>query len=680
MNVSISTVAALGCGLCGLAAAAPRLLAPIYIEADAMSDAMLHNERIAGPESLRDIDAASALTRMPGTAVVRNGPQTGIVQIRGLSGDRVGIRVDGMTITPACPNHMDPPLHYADLSEGSLIKLFAGIAPVSEGGDSIAGALSVSRSAPQFAADGGSDTHGSIGTSYLGSQDATRLSSNLTHALGDMVFRYNGSASNAQDLRFPGGRVRDSGYDMTRHGFSAAWRTAGGFLEVDGGFSATRDAGTPALPMDMVSDDAWNLGIRQSEEFAWGTLEQRLYLHDIEHLMDNYSNRPVSGMAMKAPSTSRDMGWQGGVLLERGDAKLRFGVDLHRNEFDAEQIAVSTGLRRDMFDDNVRSRYGTYADWEHEWSAASITRIGLRSDLVTSDAGTVSNQIMPMGPILADQNAFNAADRSIDEWLVDAVAAWRYATDERTTWELAFAVKNRAPSLVERYLWTPLSASAGLADGRTYLGNPGLDPETAYQVSLAYETRGEAWQMRVTPFYQSVSDFIQGMPIARNDSNGKPVLQFQNIDRAELYGCEWVGGYTFTPEWSIELMASYVRGRNQETGDDLYRIAPLHGIADLAYRKHAWELHLESQWAAAQNDVSETQGESSSPGYGIFNLRVARTFDASIRVEVGIENLLDKRYADHLGGVNRVTTSDLAVGESIPGAGRFAYIAVSKEF
>ena len=38
-------------------------------------------------------DAAELLTRVPGAAVVRNGAQTGIVQLRGLFNERVRVRV-----------------------------------------------------------------------------------------------------------------------------------------------------------------------------------------------------------------------------------------------------------------------------------------------------------------------------------------------------------------------------------------------------------------------------------------------------------------------------------------------------------------------------------------------------------------------------------------------------------
>ena len=252
--------------------------------------------------------------------------------------------------------------------------------------------------------------------------------------------------------------------------------------------------------------------------------------------------------------------------------------------------------------------------------------------------------------------------------------------DENTGIELAAALKSRAPSLVERYLWTPLNASAGLADGRTYLGNLYLDPETSFQLALALTRKGEQWNAGITPFYQNIYDYIQGMPINRMDTNGKPVLQYDNIDRAELYGFELTGGWQFTEELAFDGSVSHVRGRNKDTGDDLYRIAPLHGIFDLSYRRDSWESHLEWVWANAQNRVSDLQDEKSSPGYGILNLRLAKTFSGAVRIEVGVENLLDKRYADHLGGVNRVTGGDLATGEHIPGAGRFAYVSLGWEF
>lgn len=310
----------------------------------------------------------------------------------------------------------------------------------------------------------------------------------------------------------PGGRVRASGYDTTAHDLTTAWRTSGGFVAVDFGFSATRDAGTPALPMDMIKDDAWRFGITQRENFNWGTLDSRLYLHDIDHLMDNFTLRPAPAMRMEAPATSRDYGWRADVTLPREAYRLRAGIDLHHNEFDARQVAVSgpnAGQTRDTFQNNRRSRFGAYFELERQHAARWSSRAGIRGDVVLSDAGVVGNGILPPpGPmrdaILADQASFNSADRSFSDFLPALTAALRFEPDEQTGIELAVALKSRAPSLVERYLWTPLNASAGLADGRTYLGNPGLDPEISVPVALEISRQGDSWHASFTPFYQNV--------------------------------------------------------------------------------------------------------------------------------------------------------------------------------
>jgi iron complex outermembrane recepter protein len=167
---------------------------------------------------------------------------------------------------------MDPPLHYAHPSGGDLVEMFAGISPVSAGGDHIGGALSLKSAAPVFADGRHFLTKGALGASFLGSQDAPMLSADLTFAKRTPAVQYRGSAATADDLRYPGGTVSASGYDSTSHDLTGAWRTAGGYIAVDVGFSATRDAGTPALPMDMIKDDAWRFGLTQKETYDWGTL------------------------------------------------------------------------------------------------------------------------------------------------------------------------------------------------------------------------------------------------------------------------------------------------------------------------------------------------------------------------------------------------------------------------
>lgn len=633
----------------------------------------LHDQRY------RATDGASLLKHSPGVAIVRNGSQTGLVQMRGLTGGRVKILLDDMSISPACPNHMDPPMHYVSASSDSELILTPGVTPVRFGGDSLSGTVRMVRPEPIFAESSAVVWSGELSANFLGSHNAYGGGVELGVANENAIFEYRGGWSTADDLRYPGGTVKGSGYESQHQDMDATFRTGNGYLVLDAGLTRTRDAGTPVLPMDMIVADSWHAGLRHVANFEHIKWESRLYVHSIDHVMDNFSLRNLPKMRMEAPSTSRDYGLRSAVEWSCDPTVWRVGVDLHRNDFDATQELVASGKERDMFADNRRSRLGAFVEMEHEWSDQWTGLLGLRGDYVSSQAGSVDSEFGPP-PVAADAAAFNAADRSHDDMLVDAAATLAFTPDEASRYEVSMGVKNRAPSLLERYLWTPLNASAGMADGRTYLGNTDLDPETSFQLTASASHQTDKWLVRFSPFYNKVHNYIQGSPIMRNDSAGMPVLQFQNFDWVDLYGAELVANYQFTQHVEFGVQFSYVRGENQETNDDLYRIFPLNGLVDLGWEDGRWAAHLELDWAASQHDVSDYNGESSSVGYALVHLRGACQISEDARIEIGVENVFNEEYSEHLSGVNRVAGSDVAVGDRIPGAGRFFYTSVSWAF
>lgn len=622
-------------------------------------------------------DVAGFLKDVPGAAVVRNGPQTGIVQLRGLSGDRVRVAVDGATITPACPNHMDPPLHYAAASGVQTLNVLAGITPVSAGGDNLGGAVQVDTLALRFATNASVFGFGEASTTFRSSNDGWDVAGQGGVADDSLGAVYQGSWQTGNDLRFPGGRVRDTSYDTQQHGVQTGLKTASGLWSVDAKLVRTRDAGTPALPMDMIEDDGWRVGLRHAGDYAFGSVEGRFYYHSIEHLMDNYSLRPPGAMRMFSPATSDDLGFALGTMLPRDAHSFGAGVDFHRNAFDAYQQNALNGLRQDTLNAAERSRVGCYAEWQAEWSDQWMTLVGVRSDTVMSETAEIGQSFAPSR---SDAAAFNAQDHSFTDPNFDAMACVRFAPNNSSSYELGLARKSRAPSLLERYLWTPLSASAGQADGRTYLGNLDLDPEVSHQVSASVRWFGRRWEVRLTPFYNQVSDYIQGTPISRLDSAGKPVLQFQNLSEVELYGTEAALQLALTTNLTFRTSASYVRGRNLENDDNLYRIAPLHGNVGLEYRLGGWHSRVEVEWAAQQDETSAYNDEPETPGYALLHFETGYRFNRHFLALVGVENIFDEHYADHLGGINRVTGSDVAVGERIPGAGRFVYVSANVSF
>ncbi len=120
-----------------------------------------------------------------------------------------------------------------------------------------------------------------------------------------------------------------------------------------------------------------------------------------------------------------------------------------------------------------------------------------------------------------------------------------------------------------------------------------------------------------------------------------------------MYGVDLEAGYTFTDNIRFDAGLNYVRGRrvNAPTGDtDLYRIAPLNGRIQLTYEQSGWMGAIEGVFYADQGDVAGYNNELRTKGYSILNLRGKYEPYPGVVIGTGIENVLDSKHFDHLGG------------------------------
>ena len=627
-------------------------------------DATEGNMRLPG-------DVAELMTRVPGAAVVRNGAQTGIVQIRGLFNERVRVRVDGMNITPACPNHMDPPLHYAGLEGLDALDVIVGATPVSQGGDSIVGSVEARTRPLDFAAGPGWRPSARVEAGYASGNNAQQFALEAGAANDVLSLRYLGGYQDAGNYDSADGEVATTGYTSRRNTLGAAYKHGSGVWELEAGTHRADDVGTPTLPMDMVRDDADRVRLGFRGDTPLGALEAQVYRHEIDHLMDNYSLRPLmmGRPRMEAPSTSDDTGLALALANPAGKGTMKWGAEFFLNDLDVYQRNVDSSMLQDTFNDAERDRYALYGEWDGEIAPRWRLNAGVRGEVVRMDTGEIENSFM------ADPSAFNAADRSISDTNLDATMALRYALRSDLSLEGALTRRTRSPSVLERYLWTPLSASAGQADGRTYVGNLELDPEVAHGVDLGIRLAQPGLRGKARVFWQDVSDFIQGQPTMMLDMNGLPVLKYSNVN-AQLWGGE---ASLNRQLGALDLGAwvSYVRGENTDNDDNLYRIAPLRGGFSADYRQARWNAGGEWLLSARKDRVAEYNGEQETPGYGVVNLYAGYSPLKDLDFTAGIDNLFDKLYYDPLAGVNYVMGSSVPVGGVMPAMGRSLYVKMA---
>ncbi|MGR8921125.1 MAG: TonB-dependent receptor [Gammaproteobacteria bacterium] len=643
-----------------------------------------------GLAPLAETNTALLLRRVAGANVNFNGTLAGIAQYRGMFGSRVNTAIDGMEIGNACSNNMDAPLHYLPRTFVDHLEVIRGIAPVSSGLETIGGTVVAESTRPEFGAGDSFELTGDIAAGGQSVDDGYSVSGNF--GLANARHRLHAAASREDggNREFGDGTIRPTRYERNAFDLGYAWAHAAGTFTVDYRRNDTSEAGTPALPMDDVYSDADLVRSRYTHAAGDLNVSLELYWNGIEHLMNNYRLRQAPpGRRRDNLADADTLGWRVQLATPWAGAELRLGSDGHLFDYDS---TITSPDNPDFFVRNFdgveRDRYGLFAEWEHAGLGPWHVELGLRWTHVASDADQVDASMASMRPPLAMlRDRFNAADRSRHENHVDFAAVATYAVHEHLAFEMGVARKNRSPSHQERYLWLPLEATAGLADGNLYVGDVALDKETAWQFELGADWQLGRFGMAPRAFYHHVDDYIQG--IAATDPlvimiatmNGDPTpLRFANVD-ARLWGVDAEWSLALTDTWHLDGILSWVRGERRDVDDDLYRIAPLNALVDLSYRRERWSVTLEGELYAAQNDVSVTNGEPGSPGYALLNLYAQYELPrVGLSLSGGIENLLDKTYRPHLNGLNRVAESDVALGARIPGDGINAFVQVAWRF
>ncbi|MEQ9003919.1 MAG: TonB-dependent receptor [Pseudomonadales bacterium] len=633
-------------------------------------------------------DSALLLRKAVGANVESNGPITGIAQIRGMSRARIGAHIDGAVISPGGPNWMDPPLSYAPAAHLDSLVVYRGIAPVSAGQETIGGVLHATTWQGEFA-ESGPSVSARARTGFQSVNDGSLLSAAAVLAGRQQYLRLSGLTEQADDADFPGGRILPSEYRRERYDVGYALRGGPHTLRLDYGRNDTGDAGTAALPMDIQYIDADLYRLAYQFSGAELTVSTRAYYGDIGHGMTNHHLRtPPANPAMLRRNVAAAENRGFAAELVKGPWKL--GVDGHEERHDSDIDNPAAPMFFVVnFRDVKRRVLGVYAERQIELSRGMSLELGARVNRVHMDAGAVdaTPARMNMPAAVALRQAFNDADRSRSETNYDWTLKTYLPAGERTVLYAGLARKSRSPSYQERYLWLPLEATAGLADGRTYTGNPALDAEVAHEIELGFDWDGE--RLRVAPrlFYRRIDDYIQGTPSSNsaalmfvammNTMNGTanpPPLQFANVD-AVLYGADVDWRFRLSEHWSLEGVVNLVRGERDDVDDDLYRLAPANAFVAIAYQRPAWGLTLETFAYADQNRVSATNAELASDGYVLVNLKGYWQLGEQFRLGFGVDNVADARYRDHLAGLNRVAGNpDIAVGERLPGFGRNVFV------
>lgn len=652
-------------------------------------------------------DTAQLLGDVPGISFYGSGGVSSLPVIRGLADDRIRIQIDGMDLTSACGNHMNPPLSYIDPANVGQATVMAGITPVSQGGDSIAGSIVINSKAPVFAKAGeGLAAHGSLSSYYRSNGDASGVSASASLANENLSIAYTGATARSGNYKSGGGfEVKSSLYETQNHALSLAARGNDQLVVLNLGKQHIPYQGYPNARMDMVNNDSNFGNLRYEGLFGWGKLEARAFYEHTEHAMGFLGDKTGS---MPMLTDGKNMGYllKADIALSERDT-LRIGNEFVRFKLDDwwPPVAGSMMMGPGTFEniaDGRRDRLGSFVEWEAKWSEQWSSLLGGRYDRVEMDTGNVRPYAlsgMMQAADIAAANRFNARDRERTDDNFDLTALARYTPSKTATFEAGYARKTRSPNLYERYSWgvgsMAMSMNGWFGDFNGYVGDVDLKPEVAHTLSATaswHDAGKRAWSLSVTPYYTYVNDYIDvdrcattlgGACTVANKSvqNNAAYLQFANHD-ARLYGVDVSAKAPLASGGFGQLngrgVLGYVHGRNLDTGDNLYHLMPLNAKLALDHQLGQWSNSAEVQLVAAKDEVQAVRNETKTAGYALVNLRTAYDWKY-VRLDAGVDNLLDKNYDLPLGGAY-TGERPMAWGRNVPGMGRSLYVGLTLKF
>ena len=511
-------------------------------------------------------DTAQLLSDVPGISLYGAGGVSSLPAIHGLADDRLRITVDGMDFIASCPNHMNPPLSYLNPSSIGKLKVYAGITPVSVGGDSIGGTIIAETLAPEFAAPGQSIlAKGEIGGFYRSNGDARGGNVSATMASENFNISYTASTAKANNYTAGGdfktttatGRnghtlpldeVGSTAYETRTQTLGFAMKGGNHLVEAKLGYQEVPEQLYPNQRMDMLDNTQKRFNLRYLGQFDWGSLEARAYHESVDHFMDfgadkrfwygsnsgtgapcspirfagNPSGTCAAGMPMYTESKTTGFNLKADIQLSQQDL-LRVGGQFQSYQLDDWWPASGGGMGPGTFDninDGKRDRTALFGEWESRINPQWMSLLGVRYERIESDAGDVrgyNTAVTAMGSQYADATAFNAKDHARNDNNWDLTALARYTANVNTDIEFGFARKVRSPNLYERYTWSTWSMAAVMnnfvGDGNGYIGNIDLEPEKAHTLSATFDWHAadRNWWLKATPYYTEVTDYIDAI-------------------------------------------------------------------------------------------------------------------------------------------------------------------------
>ncbi len=538
-------------------------------------------------DRLQPSGVTDLLARVPGVQVAPTGGRGSLpgIFIRGTKAAQTLVLVDGVRIANATSG--DSGLQFLDVDQIERVEVLRGSRSAVYGSDAIGGVIQI------FTRRGGAPGLQPRLRLAAGSNQTWQRSLGLSG--GDDTTRFNLGASLDETAG-----IDSTGPSHASDGDHDAYRNRSLNLSLSHTFNERFEAGLNLL--DSRGRSEYDNPYGRLDEVTWLSYPQQ-----------TYTDFSVSSLGS----------WFDAQLNDTWHSRLELGHSENRDD------------KRDKLSDQ-RFIYNTYRDqvtWQNEFALDE------------------RNQLMLGGDWYQDRFHGTANFSEDSRWNRAAFAQYRFAGErfsselgvrhdrnqqygEQTTWNASLTVplNPRNDVLVSYSEGFRAPTFNDLYD--VQYGNPDLRPEHSKSYELQWRSQlASHTRLEASLYRTDLRDAINYDPARRRPGN---------VDNARINGLElslmqeWAG-------WTSQLGLSMIDPRDRETGHTLQRRARRTLSLDLD--RQFERFNVGASWQAVSGSYDDPSNNNRIGGYGLLGLRGGMVLTDEVRLELKLDNLLDKQYS-----------------------------------
>lgn len=624
-------------------------------------------------------DIADYMREVPNISAVRKGGANLDPVIRGFKFSQLNIQLDnGQKMEGGCPNRMDPTTSHIEAGDIEAIEVLKGPFALRYG-QNMGGVVNILTSSPRPFDE--FQVHVKANVGFESNWNGQREHMTIYGGGQKVFFSVSGNKAEYGDYEDGEGNTVRSSFNKSGYTAKLGYAPAKNHRIILSYSDLTAsDVSFPSLPMDERLDMTKLYSIDYTAEKINDKIETinfKAYYSHIDHTMDNIERGSGDTVVAVANIIAQRLGYRAEVGINTSEKSHLFvGTDMFNINKDGDRVKTMIGMtpmmnkvvvkNEDLWNSAVITNFGAFAEYRYNhklWEIVGSARVDYNT--ASSDSISLINNLTPNAVDIIGTPADSTESEMIN-FSISAGASRKL--NENSSIGLSIGRGMRSPDMIERFI---ISLPVGY-DNYEYIGNPELDAEINNEIDLVYKyNHQKLGSVEVSTFYSFVQNYIGGELIPGQLSQSKDVLgvkKFENLGNATLYGFEFSyatpNRYKFRASVTAAITQGSIDGVQELIYDDnnllidtktidndpLGEIPPFNANVNLSYKFFNNTLipQVNVRYSARQDRISVSMGELTTPDFALLDASIVYKYSQHLNIVVGVNNILDKSYYEHL--------------------------------